>query len=153
MVCTSALASTRPHSSSPQPGTCCQPTHTPTGAQKTIITKELKKEKRTSPPAFLAAMFQQAWIKPARMTSASALAGTGDVLPQGRPKAKCGPLGGQGVTRSERPWGQHSGPTDDGRGGHQFFQQGQRDFAGDRIRVQLGLFGVLEQAGGVDLGH
>ncbi|RQO83118.1 hypothetical protein DBV10_06565 [Acidovorax sp. FJL06] len=29
------------------------------------------------------------------------------VSPPGRPKAKRGPLGGQGATRSARPWGPH----------------------------------------------
>src|SRR6478672_3397641 len=35
----------------------------------------VKAAKRTSPPAFLAAMFQLAWIRPASSTSASALVG------------------------------------------------------------------------------
>jgi hypothetical protein len=40
-----------------------------------MSTHEVKAIKRTSPPAFLAAMFQQAWMKPARTTRASALRG------------------------------------------------------------------------------
>jgi hypothetical protein len=40
------------------------------------MSKPVKVAKRTSPPAFLAAIFQTAWIRPARMTSASDDAGT-----------------------------------------------------------------------------
>jgi len=44
----------------PQSGTCCQPSHRPSGAQNTVITMPVKAAKRASPPAFLAAMFQLA---------------------------------------------------------------------------------------------
>jgi hypothetical protein len=80
-MCSEALASTKAHSSRPQEGTCTQPTHRPKDAQNTISTAKVMAIKRTSPPAFLAAMFQQAWIEPARMTKASALRGMDEKKP------------------------------------------------------------------------
>ena len=64
------------HSVVPQAGICAMPSHRPSGAQKIIITKAVKAAKRESPPAFLAAMFQLAWISPARTMRESAPRGT-----------------------------------------------------------------------------
>ena len=63
------------HSVAPQAGSTFQPNHSPTGAQMSVPSMLVNAAKRASPPAFLAAMFQTAWISPARMTSASAEAG------------------------------------------------------------------------------
>jgi hypothetical protein len=48
------------HSRQPQPGSTPQAAHAPTGAQTSIKVTLVKKAKRASPPAFLAAMFQLA---------------------------------------------------------------------------------------------
>ncbi|MFM8756717.1 MAG: hypothetical protein ACKODU_06820, partial [Limnohabitans sp.] len=54
------LARGSAHSRQVQRGTSCQPSQRPSGAQNTIMTSALKAENRTSPDAFLAAIFQQA---------------------------------------------------------------------------------------------
>src|ERR1022692_2675949 len=47
----------------------------PSGAHISAMSTPVNVAKRASPPAFLAAMFQTAWIRPARMTSARDKAG------------------------------------------------------------------------------
>src|SRR6185503_62921 len=84
----------------------------------------VKLAKRESPPAFLAAIFQLAWISPARTTRASAPTGT---------------------RRSDAPA--------DGGGGHQVLEQRERDLARDGIGIELRLLGILQQDRVIDLGH
>src|SRR3990167_375399 len=72
-TCSSPLAATKPHSTAPHCGTASRPRYQPSGAQTTIMITEVKNANRESTPAFLATMFQHAWIRPARMMRAKAV--------------------------------------------------------------------------------
>lgn len=76
-MCSTPLSTTKPHSVAPQWGTTFQPSTMPTGAQMSMLNTLVWKLKRTSPLAFLATMFQPAWMSPASRISANAERGTG----------------------------------------------------------------------------
>ena len=54
------LAAIKPHSTQPQVGSTSHPSQIPRGAQITAPISPVNAAKRTSPPAFLAMMFQMA---------------------------------------------------------------------------------------------